>query len=411
MSYMLSMLLTTAVLFTGCQSQEQAAGQGSSQGTDKLVIAARGGSHVDAMNAVKASFETEHNVKIDIIGLESADLKQKVSLDAKNKNGAYDLIMADDPWMPQFSEANIFAKLSDLGIKEDTDFEESSLALGKSPYATGDLYALPFSGNVQLFFYNQELLKSNNYDVPENWADVLEMANAIHAKDGTAGYVIRGQQGNPIVSDFLPLFWAQGGQIFDDNWKAQIDSDAGRQALDTYIGLLAVGENYENTDIVGSVSEGRAAMALGWPSWFIKGETASADYAVIPSKASSDAQSVPTGMIGNWMMGVAANSHNPELAAEFLSFITSSDTQKQMVEHGGVPTRKSVYQDAELTAKYKHFPVMLEALQNSVARPRTAKWSQVEEALGAELSAAIAGTKTVDKALSDANKAMNDIMQ
>ncbi|WP_458124536.1 extracellular solute-binding protein [Paenibacillus sp. Z3-2] len=411
MSYMLSMLLTTAVLFTGCQSQEQAAGQGSSQGTDKLVIAARGGSHVDAMNAVKASFETEHNVKIDIIGLESADLKQKVSLDAKNKNGAYDLIMADDPWMPQFSEANIFAKLSDLGIKEDTDFEESSLALGKSPYATGDLYALPFSGNVQLFFYNQELLKSNNYDVPENWADVLEMAKAIHAKDGTAGYVIRGQQGNPIVSDFLPLFWAQGGQIFDDNWKAQIDSDAGRQALDTYIGLLAVGENYENTDIVGSVSEGRAAMALGWPSWFIKGETASADYAVIPSKASSDAQSVPTGMIGNWMMGVAANSHNPELAAEFLSFITSSDTQKQMVEHGGVPTRKSVYQDAELTAKYKHFPVMLEALQNSVARPRTAKWSQVEEALGAELSAAIAGTKTVDKALSDANKAMNDIMQ
>jgi len=410
MSIMLSMLIT-AVLFTGCQSQDQHPGQGAKQGAEKLVIAARGGSHVDAMNAVKESFEKEHHVKIDIIGLEAADLKQKVSLDAKNSKGAYDLIMADDPWMPEFSEAGIFAKLSDLGIQEDPDFEDSSLALGKSPYATGDLYALPFSGNVQLFFYNQELLKRHNYDVPGNWADVLEMAKAIHAEDGAAGYVIRGQQGNPIVSDFLPLFWAYGGQIFDGNWKAQVDSEAGRKALNTYIELLAVGENYENTDIVGSVSEGRAAMALGWPSWFIKGETASANYAVIPSQASPDAESVSTGMIGNWMMGVAANSHNPKLAAEFLSFITSSDTQKLMVEHGGVPTRKSVYQDAELVKKYKHFPVMLEALQNSVARPRTPKWSQAEEALGAELSAAIAGTKTVDQALSDANKAMNEIMQ
>ena len=70
-------------------------------------------------------------------------------------------------------------------------------------------------------------------------------------------------------------------------------------------------------------------------------------------------------MIGNWMMGVAANSTSKELAVKFLEFITSSETQKRMVEHGGVPTRKSVYLDSELASKYKHFPVMLEALQNS----------------------------------------------
>ena len=116
-------------------------------------------------------------------------------------------------------------------------------------------------------------------------------------------------------------------------------------------------------------------------------------------------------MIGNWMMGVTANAKQPELAAQFLTFITSSEIQKAMVEHGGVPTRKSVYLDQELAAQYKHFPTQLEALQNSVARPRTAKWSRVEEALGTELSAAIAGTKSVESALSDANQAINQIMQ
>ena len=394
-------LLMAAAVFAGCQAKSQ----------DKLVIAARGGSHVNAMEAVKAEFEKEHNVEIEIIGLEAADLKQKISLDAKNKNGAYDLIMADDPWMPELGEAGIFANLSELGVKEDADFEESSLALGKHPYATGDLYALPFSGNVQLFFYNKQLLDNYSYDAPQSWEEVLEIANKVHAEDNLTGYVIRGQQGNPIVSDFLPIFWAYGGQVFDENWNAQIDTEAGQQALDTYIQLFAVGANYETTDIVSSVSEGKAAMALGWPSWFITGENASADYAPIPSKATVNGQETSTGMIGNWMMGVTANSQNKELAAEFLSFITSSDTQKKMVEHGGVPTRKSVYLDSELAAQYKHFPVMLEALQNSVARPRTEKWSRVEEALGVELSAAIAETKSIEAALADANEAINQIMQ
>lgn len=400
LAVLLSMTMVVPV-FAGCQEK----------GADKLVIAARGGSHVTAMEAVKEAFEKEHNVQIELLGLEAADLKQKVSLDANNKNGAYDLIMADDPWMPEFGEAGIFAKLADLGVEADPDFEESSLELGKHPYGTGDLYALPFAGNVQLFFYNKQLFDSNGYQVPQSWDEVLDIAGKLHAAEGIPGYVIRGQQGNPIVSDFLPIFWAYGGQVFDGNWNAQVDSEPGKQALNTYIRLLAAGDNYEMNDLVSSVSEGRAGMALGWPSWFITGETASADYAPIPSKPSSGDAAVSTGMIGNWMMGVAANSGNKELAAEFLTFITSSETQKAMVEHGGVPTRKSVYLDSGLAAKYEHFPVQLEALQNSVARPRTPKWSQVEEALGAELSAAIAGTKSVEDALAGANSAINQIMQ
>lgn len=391
------------IILAGCQTQAQK--------SDKLVVAARGGSHVTAMEAVKEAFEQEHKVEIEILGLEAADLKQKVSLDAKNSSGAYDLIMADDPWMPEFGEAGIFANLSELGVEADPDFEPSSLALGQHPYETGDLYALPFAGNVQLFFYNKQLLDSHGYDVPQSWEEVIEIANAIHEADGVAGYVIRGQQGNPIVSDYLPIFWAYGGQVFDGNWNAQVDSEAGVQALQTYINLLEVGANYEQTDIVSAVSDGRGGMALGWPSWFISGETARADYAPIPMKAAANDAPTSTGMIGNWMMGVAANSNNTELAVKFLEFITSSGTQKLMVEHGGVPTRKSVYLDSELAAKYKHFPVMLEALENSVARPRTPLWSRVEEALGAELSAAIAGTKSAEDALKSANEAINDIMK
>ncbi len=377
----------------------------------KLVIAARGGSHVDVLEAVKADFEAENNCTIEILGLEAADLKQKMSLDSQNPTGAYDLAMADDPWMPELLEADIFLKLSDFGYAEDSDFVKASLDIGRDPYGEGDVYALPFAGNVQLLFFNKQVLDDNGFNVPESWEDVLNIAKAVNGKDGKVGYVIRGQQGNPIVSDYLPVLWAYGGDVFDKDWNLTIDSEEAKEALELYMDLLANGANYEKNDIVAAVSDGKAAMSLGWPSWYISGESASAEYASIPSKATNGSSAYPTGMIGNWMMGVTSNSGNPELAVKFLEYVTSAEVQKMAAEFGGVPTRTSVFTDSELVAKYPYFETILDGTINSVVRPRTPLWTDIETAYGAELSSAISGTKSVDKALADARTAIEAIMK
>lgn len=418
LSVTLALLLFVALGACGGGTSTSAGGStpptsGSSGSTGvaggKLVIAARGGLHVDAIESVKADFEAQYGCTIEILGLEADDLKQKVSLDSINATGAYDLAMADDPWMPELCEAGIFENLTAMGLADDSDFIPASLAIGKDPYATGDTYALPFAGNVQLLFYNKEVLEANNLEVPTDWEGVLEAAKTIKA-GGAIGYVIRGQQGNPIVSDYLPLLWAYGGDVFDADWNVTVDSQAGKDALQMYIDLLANGANYEKNDIVSSVADGNAGMALGWPSWFISGSDATAAWAPIPGKASATAQEYPTGMIGHWMMGITANSANKELALEFLKFITSSETQKTMADYGGVPTRTSVYSDATLAEKYPYFPVLLDATINSVVRPRTPLWSEIEMVYGAELSAAVSGTKTVDQALADAKTAIEAII-
>lgn len=381
------------------------------EGPAKLVIAARGGSHVDVLEAVKADFEAENNCTIEILGLEATDLKQKVSLDSQNAKGAYDLAMADDPWMPEWCEAGIFANLTELGYEADSDFVKASLDIGRDPYGEGDLFALPFAGNVQLLFYNKSVLESAGTPVPESWEDVLNIAKAVNGKDGKVGFVIRGQQGNPIVSDYLPVLWAFGGDVFDKDWNITIDSPEAKEALKLYMELLANGANYEKNDIVAAVSDGKAAMSLGWPSWYISGENAAAEYASIPSKAAASSTAYPTGMIGNWMMGVTANSTNSELAMKFLEYVTSADVQKKAAEFGGVPTRTSVFTDSELVAKYPYFATILTATENSVVRPRTSLWTDIETAYGAELSSAISGTKSVDQALADARTAIEAIMK
>ncbi len=381
---------------------------GQNDGTETLIVAGRGGTHIDGMNAVKAQFEEEYGVKVEILALESADLKQKISLNAGSKTGSYSLIMADDTWMPEFCDADLFTNLEELGVKGDSDFIEAALNLGKFPYATGDLYALPIVGNVQLFFYNKGLFDAQGLTAPESWEEVLEAATAIRSATGKDGYLIRGQQGNPIVSDFLPVLWAMGGSVFTGDWMANVNNDLTKEALSLYIDLLNQGNNLEKNELVEAVSAGNAGMSLGWPSWYISGETSSAAFAPIPTRYNGGSN--PAGMIGNWMIGIPANAPDKELAAKFLEFITSSEIQKEMALHGGVPSRKSVYEDPELVARYPHFPAQMSALENSVARPRTPLWSDVENVFGAELSAAVSGLKSIDQALADSEAAINRIM-
>jgi multiple sugar transport system substrate-binding protein len=298
-----------------------------------------------------------------------------------------------------------------MGYEADPDFVKQSMDIGRYPYGEGDLYALPFAGNVQLLFYNKQVLEDAGVSVPESWEDILTIAKAVNGQDGKVGYVIRGQQGNPIVSDYLPVLWAFGGDVFDEAWNITMDSPEAKEALQFYMDLLENGANYEKNDIVAAVSDGKAAMSLGWPSWYISGESATAEYAPIPTKAAAGSADHPSGMIGNWHMAVTANSQNPELALAFLEYVTSVDVQIAAAEDGGVPTRTSVFTDGELAAKYPYFETILVGTQTSVVRPRTALWTDIETAYGAELSSAISGTKSIDQALADARTAIEAIMK
>ncbi|WP_081749084.1 extracellular solute-binding protein [Butyrivibrio sp. FCS014] len=125
-------------------------------------------------------------------------------------------------------EKNVLWNLTQLGYSDDEDFVEKSRLLGKDPYPLGATYALPFSGNVQLIFYNQTVTGADPR--LDNWSDILSICQNAK-RNGKMGYVIRGQAGNPIVSDFLPILWAFGGELFDETGKVVIDSPKAKEAL------------------------------------------------------------------------------------------------------------------------------------------------------------------------------------
>ncbi len=389
-----SMLLASVLCLTAVSCGSNS-GQSSNTSQPTITIAARDGSFSDVINAVKADFEVSHNCTVNVLSLSADEIRTKAIEDSEKDVGSYDIIMIDDPLMPEYIEKNLLCNLTRLGYTDDEDFVEKSRLLGKDPYPLGATYALPFSGNVQLIFYNKSVIDPD-VDL-SNWQSIYEACMEANS-NGKKGYAIRGQAGNPIVSDFLPILWAYGGDIFDDN-KVVLDSQESRDALDFYCKLYATGGNYEKNDLVAAISSGEAGIALGWPSWFISGTGSSAEIAQIPGKKDTSSDILPTGEIGNWLIGITSNSANKELALDAIQYLTSKEVQIKALDYGGVPTRTSIFRDTGILNKYPFFDVIYSGTNNSRVRPRTAKWSRIEDVFGEQLVKCINGEQSVDETI------------
>src|SRR6185436_13726602 len=89
---------------------------------------------------------------------------------------------------PKFASLNVLTDFGPLLQKRgktdpDSDFVTSSLALCRHPYQTGALYALPYVGNSQLFFYRRDLFQKHNLKEPATWGDVLSAAKTISEEE------------------------------------------------------------------------------------------------------------------------------------------------------------------------------------------------------------------------------------
>src|SRR5215475_11158362 len=132
-----------------------------------LTLAVNSGVEGDALKQAARDYETQTGVHINIAEFPYANLFEKELLDLNSHTGAYDLIMLDDPWFPKFSENNLLSDLGSLmqarGMPgPDPDFLTASLALCHNPYESGGLYALPYVGNSQLFFFRKDLFEKHN---------------------------------------------------------------------------------------------------------------------------------------------------------------------------------------------------------------------------------------------------------
>jgi multiple sugar transport system substrate-binding protein len=416
-------LVVAALLIGACQP----AAPGGGQKPAKLTIAAVQGNEDAALKAVAPLYEQKTGIKIEIVEFPYDQLYEKLVTTFKANSATYDLVMMDDPWMPKFGTDESLQPLdSTYGFKRDSDIPDvvydvgtwppprgavPPAAKGKSPHLIG----ITIVGNVEMFMY-----RSDKGAAPKTWDEVKANADKNKAAN-FYGYVVRGKATNPIVADFLPILWSFGGDVFDQSWSVTIDNAASLKAVKFLVQDLkaAAQPGPESTDAADRdrlMAIGQAYQSTVWPGEItsvIQNASVSqvvGKVAYIPMPAGPSGKGV--GMMGNWLLGVPKASPNGQAAADFITWLTSAETQKTYVDNGGIPARKSLLNDAALNQKNPYFSALaksLDAVPNW--RPRTDQWNAVETILGTNLNAALAGTATPEAAVQKAADAIRTLMK
>ena len=395
-----------------------------------MTLAVVSGVEGDALKQAAIDYEAQTGVHINIAEFPYTNLFEKELIDLKARTGAYDLIMLDDPWFPRFGSEQLLTDLTPLLQQRgqsgpDSDFVETSLALCRHPYQTGPLYALPYVGNSQLFFYRKDLFEKYALKPPATWDDALTAAKTIHEKENPPvrnastvyGYVMRAAQGNAAVADFMPIFWAFGGEMFDASGKPTVKSPEGIKALEFMIELgkySPPGYASFNADEVGAhLLQGTAAMSINWPAWISSFNDAQKSKVIGKMEFTTLPGQVKAGQaeIGNWLIAIPRDSQNAPAAMDFLLWATDAEQMKQSALRGNPPTRKSLFRDPELLGKHPAYPAQLRSLESSRPRPRTPYWNEIENAFGIFLSKANSGELSPAEAMNQANAEIEKILQ
>jgi multiple sugar transport system substrate-binding protein len=374
-----------------------------------LTIAVNAGVEGTALKAAAQEWGEMRHTRVEVVELPYANLFEKESLDLQSRTGAYDVIMLDDPWFPKLAEG-----LTPLTREPDGDFLPSCLAVCRS---SGKFYALPYVGNSQLFFYRKDLFDKYKLGAPDRWEKVLDAGKKIGAGEKMFGYVMRAAPGNSAVTDFMPLLWAFGGDIFDEQGKPNL---ASAEAIDALRFMIELGRisppgyaGFNAAEVSAQLLQGTAAMSINWPAWIAAMDDPSKskvpgkiEFASMPS-----ARRPGVAELGAWLVAVPAGSQHRDAAFDFIYWATEPAQMAAAALRGNPPTRSSVFQAADLMKKFRAFPAQFAALQAARPRPRTKQWNEIENAFGVSLSQANSGAATPEEAMRQANREISAIIE
>lgn len=418
------LLLTLVLTFGGCSKSDQSVEKGN-ENVDPAVAQvpeevvelefwhAMADSNGDALQALVDKFNNENSgIKVNAYFQgHYKDLFEKLSGSAQagnlptlsmiycNRLTAYvmnDLVEELDPY--------IFDK--EIGIDE-TIWNDIPQGLRDNGMWDGKHYSLPFNKGAYLMYYNVDALNEAGISVPTTWTQLREAAEIL-SKDGKKAVAFNASAG----IDFS--FWVEqaGGHIYEDSTDTiLINTPETKKAYEFITGLVADGLGqvaYEDKYITGPMSRGESfigfASSSNIPAMKEACESSGVNWAVAELLEGEKKAALFSGT--DITMFNTSTEAQKKAAWEFVKFWYESDVTAQWgIESGYIPMTSAGVQTPIFQEYLKNDPSKLIAtnqLPISFQDPKALNAYAIHSNMQEALDQIIAGNKTIDQALEDA---------
>ena len=359
--------------------------------------------------SLEAKFEEENpDIDLEIINAPNATnlVEDLYTSSFILGDSPYDLVYLDIVWVPKFAAAGWLRDLKEFTTPEQLqDFLAGDLDGGRYQ---GGLYRMPFRSDGGMLYYRSDLLAENGYEPPDTFEELIAISQDLQAK-GVAkwGYVWQGKQYEGLAAMFVEILEGFGAYwVNPETLEVGLDSENAIAAVEFLRNTVQKGisppgvTTYAEEETRRLFEAGETIFLRNWP--YVAGLANKSDIAGKYSlKPMVHQAGYPSGACqGGWGLGIATSSPHPQEAWRVIEFITREDSQRDFVlETGYVPSRRSLFNDSAIVAKYPHYPQLLKVVENSTLRPPIAQYAQASDILQRYLSSALTNTMTAEQAM------------
>ncbi len=398
----------------------------------KLTIATVNNGDMIRMQGLTEDFTKDNpDITLEWVTLEENVLREKVTTDIAAKGGQFDVLTIGTYEVPIWGKKGWLVPLT--GVDDPADLLP---AMSGGLTVDGKLMAAPFYGESSMVMYRTDLMEKAGLKMPDapTWEFIGQAARAMTDKAAeTYGVCLRGKAGWGENMAFLTAMSNSfGARWFDENWKPQFDQPEWKATLDFYLSLMAdAGPPGASSN---GFNENLALFNSGKCGMWIDA-TVAASFVTNP-KDSKVADKVGfalapdngLGKRGNWLwawsLAIPAGTQKNDAAQKFVGWATSKHYTELVASKEGwanVPpgTRTSLYANPEY-AKVPFAKMTLDSINSADPSNPTVKpvpyvgvqfvaipeFAGIATTTGQIFSAALAGEKTADAALAEAQDAV-----
>ncbi|MCX4511080.1 sugar ABC transporter substrate-binding protein [Streptomyces sp. NBC_01619] len=429
----LGALAAVAALLAGCAG---AGGGTSGDGEALNVLMVNNPQMVQLQKLTADHFTRSTGIEVHFTVLPENEVRDKISQDFSNQAGQYDIATISNYEVPFYAKNGWLHPL-DPYVAKDKAFDQDDILEPLSESLTaadGKLYAEPFYGESSFLMYRKDVFAAKGLTMPPKptWQQVADLAaKADGAEKGMKGICLRGLPGwGEVMAPLTTVVNTMGGTWFTKDWKAQLTSPEFTRATEFYVRLVrehgeagAAQSGY--AECLNNMTQGKSAMwydaTAGAGSLEAANSPVKGRIGYVPAPVDRTESS---GWLYTWAFGMQKASKKADNAWKFISWASGKEYEKLVGKQVGwsdVPAgkRSSTYADPEYRKAATAFAdVTKQAIDaadpvNPGVQPRPAagiqfvgipEFTDLGTKVSQEISAAIAGRKSVPEALAASQK-------